>query len=125
MRPRPAGDTGAVAVLVVALAAVLALVGSTVSALAAVAVARQRAAATADLAALAGAQRALQGPAEACRRAAEIAVANAATVLHCRLSGDTVEVVVEVRPPGRLGQLGAASSRARAGPGGSWQTPGP
>lgn len=117
--PHLTDERGVAAVLVLALAAVLALAGSTVAAVAAVAVARQRAAAAADLAALAAAQRALQGEAAACRRAAQIAAANSASLLSCRLDGDVAEVVVEVRAPGRLGELGAASSTARAGPGDS------
>lgn len=110
------GDRGAAAVLVLAMGAVLTLAGATTSAVAAVAVARQRAAAVADLAALAAAQRALEGQTAACTRAASIAAANGGTLLGCRLDGDVAEVVALVRPPGRLGQLGSASARARAGP---------
>jgi secretion/DNA translocation related TadE-like protein len=113
---RSAGDRGAAAVLVLAMAAVLVLAGATVTAVAAVAVARQRAATVADLAALAAAQRALEGQVDACTRAARTAAANGARLTSCRLDGDVAEVVAEVRPPGRLGELGAARSRARAGP---------
>lgn len=110
------GDRGAVAVIVLSLAAVLALIGATAAAVAAVAVARQRAAAVADLAALAGAQRALEGQARACAWAARIATADAAVLRSCVLDGDVLRVVAEVRPPGPLGRLGSAASRARAGP---------
>lgn len=110
------GDRGAVAVLVLGLAAVLALIGATAAAVAAVAVARQRAAAVADLAALAGAQHALEGATGACAWAARIAAADGAVLRSCSLDGDVLRVVAEVRPAGPLGRLGSATSRARAGP---------
>jgi secretion/DNA translocation related TadE-like protein len=105
-----------VAVLVLALAGLLALLGATSSAVAAVAVARQRAAAVADLAALAAAQRALEGESVACASASRTAAADGAAVLRCALDGEVAEVLAQVRPPGLLGRLGAATSRARAGP---------
>lgn len=109
-------DRGAAAVLVLACASVLVLFGMAASAVAAVAVARQRAASVADLAALAAAERTLEGEQEACRRAAVVAARSGAGVASCRLWGDVAEVVVRVRPPGRLGGLGTAIGRARAGP---------
>lgn len=109
-------DRGAGAVLVLCLAAVLTLVASTAAALVAVAVARQRAAAVADLAALAAAQHALEGAAVACGWAGRTTEADAGTLVGCRLDGDVADVTVQVRPPGPLGRMGAATSRARAGP---------
>jgi secretion/DNA translocation related TadE-like protein len=103
-------------VLVLSCASVLALLGMTTTAVATVAVARQRAASVADLAALAAAGRALDGPAAACRRAAVIAERSAAVVVSCGLSGDVADLVVSVRPAGPLGRLGAATGQARAGP---------
>ena len=100
--------------LVLSLASVLALVGALSTSLAAVAVARQRAAAVADLAALAA--RSLDGQTVACDRAVRIALANGGRVLACRLEGEQVSVTAQVRPPGVLGGLGSASARARAGP---------
>jgi secretion/DNA translocation related TadE-like protein len=114
---RPTGDDGVVVVLVLGLASVLVLIGMVTSALAAVAVARQRAASAADLSALAAAQSVIEGEAVACARAAALAERVSARLLSCRLTGDLAEVVAEVRPPGGLGALGAARSRARAGPG--------
>ena len=102
--------------LVLSLASVLALVGALSTSLAAVAVARQRAAAVADLAALAAAARSLDGQTAACDRAVRIALANGGRVLACRLAGEQVSVTAQVRPPGVLGGLGSASARARAGP---------
>lgn len=115
-RAAPAGDAGATAVLVLALAGLLSLIGATTSAVTAVAVARQRAAAVADLAALAGAEHALEGEAAACGRARRLAAEDEGRLRSCRLLGDVVEVVSEVRPPGPLGRLGSATARARAGP---------
>lgn len=111
-----AADRGAASVLVLSFAAVLGLCGATTTALAAVGVARQRAAATADLASLAAAHTALQGPAAACARAQAVASADGARLLRCTLDGDTAAVLVEVVPPGPLGRLGSATARARAGP---------
>ena len=109
-------DRGAAAVLVLACASVLVLFGMTASAVAAIGVARQRAASVADLAALAAAERALDGEQAACRRAAVVAELSDASVAWCRLDGDIAELGVRVRPPGRLGGLGTAVGRARAGP---------
>ena len=109
-------DAGVAAVLVLALSAVLALVGSVTVTLAAVAVARQRAASVADLAALAAAQASLRGPVEACAQATRVAMLSDAFLRSCSLEGDVAVVVAEVRPPGVLGGLGSASARARAGP---------
>ena len=116
MTCRPAGEHGAAAVLVLALAGLLALLGAATSAVAAVGVARQRAAAVADLAALAGAAHALEGEAAACGWARRLAAEDAASLRSCRLQGDVAEVVSEVRPPGPLGRFGTATARARAGP---------
>ncbi len=119
-RPRGARsdpDAGVATVLVLALAGVLALLGACTASLAAVAVARQRAASAADLSALAAAEEAFQGQAAACSRASRIAGLVGAELLTCSVTGDVVDLVVQVRPAGELGRLGAASARARAGPG--------
>ena len=112
-------DTGSGTVLVLAAASVLLLVGMLLASLAAVGVARHRAASVADLSALAAASSAHLGNAAACAVAADVADRSSARLLECRLRGDVVEVVASVRPPGRLGELGSATARARAGPGGS------
>jgi secretion/DNA translocation related TadE-like protein len=115
-RRRPRGESGVAAVLVLAMASVLVLVGAVTASLAAVAVARQRAASVADLAALAAAQESLSGPAAACALASRVAERAAARVASCRLDGDVATVVAQVRPPGPLGRLGVATISARAGP---------
>ncbi len=102
--------------MVLGLAAVLLLCGAVATALAAVAVTRHRAASAADLSALAAAGAVLEGPEVACDRARTLAAQVGALVTHCRVDGDRVDVVAQVRPAGPLGHLGAASVRAAAGP---------
>lgn len=108
---------GAATVLVLALAAVVTLVAAVCVAVGSVAVARHRAAAAADLVALAVAARVLEGPGAACARGASVAQAQGAALVSCRSSGEVVDVVVEVRPGGPLAELGTATGTARAGPG--------
>jgi secretion/DNA translocation related TadE-like protein len=113
---RARGDSGTATALVLGLAAVLLLLGAVATALGAVAVARHRAASAADLSALAAAAAVLDGPEVACDRARALATEVSARLSSCRVEGDRVLVVAEVRPPGALGRLGAASVRAAAGP---------
>ena len=113
---RPTGDTGSGTVLVLTVAVLVVLAGIVLAALAAVAVARHRAAGVADLAALAAADHAHLGAGAACAVAEQVASAAEASVVACRLIGDVAEVTAQVRPAGRLGELGAATGRARAGP---------
>ena len=113
---RARGDAGIAGVLVLCLAVVLASCGAVLSSLAAVAVARHRAAGVADLAALAAAQRVLSGPPTACAAASRTASAGGGRLRSCRVTGDLVDVVAEIRPAGPLGALGTAAARARAGP---------
>jgi secretion/DNA translocation related TadE-like protein len=73
--------------------------------------------AAADLAALAGAQRAVTGDPDPCAAARRLAAANAAQLTRCRARADgTVEVTVVV--PVQFGRFGVheATARARAGP---------
>lgn len=110
-------DRGSASVLVLALLAVLSLVGATAVSIALALVTRHRADAAADLAALAAASRALDGPAHACREAGSVAADNGARLSACTFEGDVAVVTVEVDPPGRLAAFGPARTRARAGPG--------
>ncbi|MGW1149334.1 Rv3654c family TadE-like protein, partial [Streptomyces sp. NPDC002454] len=111
--PRP-GDRGAATVWAVTGIAVLMVVFTAVLALGQAATVRHRAAAAADLAALAAADRWADGPAAACARARTVAGANGARVLRCALAGEVAEVRVAVgRPPL------VAEDRARAGPPGA------
>jgi secretion/DNA translocation related TadE-like protein len=95
---------------------VLAVIGMAAVLVGAAVVARHRATAAADLAALAGAVRAVEGV-DGCRTAARVAAANAAELTACTQSTDAV-VDVEVSVPVRLGRFGVltAGARARAGP---------
>ena len=79
-------------------------------------IARHRAEAAADLAALAAAGLAVEGTEAACARADEIAGAMGGTVTDCRLAG--WDALVEVRVPISIAFPGidAAAGRARAGP---------
>jgi secretion/DNA translocation related TadE-like protein len=78
--------------------------------------ARHRAEAAADLAALAAAAVAVEGVDAACRRAAQVASGGGGTVTSCLL--DRWDAVVEVDVPIPIGVPGLdrATGRARAGP---------
>jgi secretion/DNA translocation related TadE-like protein len=109
------GDRGAASLLVVAMVGVLLLVGCALGVVAAVLVDHRRAAAAADLAALAGAA-ALQRGDDGCSVAATLAGANGARLLTCAVEGADVLVTVEVAGPRWLGQRADLVGRARAGP---------
>jgi secretion/DNA translocation related TadE-like protein len=112
----PAGDGGLGTVFVLAIMAILLTVLGGTLALGQTLIARHRAASAADLAALAGADRALEGSATACAAAAAIAAEHAARLVECRLAADVVEVTAAVPLPAALRALGPATARARAGP---------
>lgn len=82
-------------------------------ALGAAVVARHRAQAAADMAALAGAAHLAAGPALACRRAGQIAAMTGAVVRGCSVDGLDVVVTAAVRTGLRIGDAVAV---ARAGP---------
>lgn len=96
---------------------ILALVAATLAVGAAV-VARHRAWAVADLAALAAAQSLVEGAAQPCRPAARVAAAQGGRLVGCAVVGDVVEVIAEVSVArtGPLSALSPARARARAGP---------
>jgi secretion/DNA translocation related TadE-like protein len=98
--------------LVVGLVLVLFSLGG--SAIAAARVARHQARVAADLGALAGAARVLEGPGSACARAAAIAAANSARLTSCTLDGFDVQItaVVLVEPLPGLTRNARATSRA-------------
>ena len=77
--------------------------------------ARQRAETGADLAALAGAAKVLQGPDAVCAAVVRVAAANDGTVETCSVVGTDVLVTVAVRV-GTGVLAGTATARARAGP---------
>jgi secretion/DNA translocation related TadE-like protein len=122
VRP-PRGDAGAAAVLALGLSAVLLMVLLVASVVADLLAARQRAAAAADLGALAGAPAVLRGEAEACAAAAFVVRANGGVLRECAIDGSDVRVVVSARPRGRwvtwlgdlLGGVPEPTVRAHAG----------
>ena len=77
-------------------------------------IARHRAQAVADLAALAGAARIPAGPAAACAQAAILGSRMHADEITCTVDGLDVLIAVEMTMPGR--RLGPARATARAGP---------
>jgi secretion/DNA translocation related TadE-like protein len=79
------------------------------------ALARQRAETGADLAALAGAAKVLQGPDTVCASVVRVAVANGADVQSCSVVGTDVLVTVTARAGTGL-FAGIGTGRARAGP---------
>lgn len=107
---------GFVTVALAGLVLVLMAVSGVVAALAGVAVARHRAAAAADLGALAAAGRAHEGAQVACAAAGAVASAQGAALKACRLEGLDAFVEVTVSAPGWLGDLGRARGLAAAGP---------
>ena len=109
-------DRGFVTVAVLGLATALLAVTTLLALLGAVAVARHRAASAADLAALTGARHLLDGT--ACLAARRVARDQAAELESCRDERTSVTVEVGVR----VGLLGTARARARAGPSASGQT---
>jgi secretion/DNA translocation related TadE-like protein len=109
-------DRGGGTVLALGLSALVVL-SATVGVVRGLAVlARHRAVAAADLAALAGAVAVLDGPAVACAEADRVALANGGHLSRCVVAGEVVEVqVARALPLGRLGRW-TAVGRARAGP---------
>ncbi len=77
-------------------------------------VARHRAQAAADLAALAAAQRLAAGPATACGHAKAVAAEMRINITGCAVDDLDVVVTTEVRLP--VGGWGSARAAARAGP---------
>lgn len=121
-------ESGSGTVLALGLVAVLASLVLVCVALGAAVVARHRAAAAADLAALAGADRSLgRVPGVPCAAADSAARANDAQLTGCRVDGDgSVMVNVQVRLPAPWARLGVAQAAARAGrPPDPWAGPMP
>jgi secretion/DNA translocation related TadE-like protein len=79
-------------------------------------VARHHAESAADLAALAAAAHLLPGEQYACGQARRVTDRMRVDLVSCRTQGWDVLVEATARPPGWLGNLGAATAQARAGP---------
>ncbi|MEV7402830.1 Rv3654c family TadE-like protein [Streptomyces sp. NPDC091267] len=111
-------ERGLATVWVAVTTATLCTVFAVVLALGQVVVARHRAGGAADLAALAAADRALEGTTAACRAAQEVARAQGAEVVRCGVQGEIADVIARVS----LGPY-APEVRSRAGP--ATQSPAP
>jgi secretion/DNA translocation related TadE-like protein len=108
---------GSASLLVATWVVVLGMLAAAAAVLSSVLAVRERAAAAADLGALAGASAALDGAETACARAADIVVRNGARLVDCDLRGASVRVVVESPPPSAVALLAhgrIAGIRARA-----------
>jgi secretion/DNA translocation related TadE-like protein len=79
-------------------------------------VGRHQARTAADLGALAGAMRAIEGPPGACAAAGRIVGANGGSLVSCQVEGLEVVIYVEVAVTPLPGLIGRARAGARAGP---------
>jgi secretion/DNA translocation related TadE-like protein len=108
-------EAGLAAPLVVALAGVVLLAAVATAALGRLLVDQRRAAAAADLAALAGAT-ALQHGEDGCAAARRTAAANGADLTGCVPSGQRIEVSAALDSPTLLGRIVQVRVEAAAGP---------
>lgn len=113
---RRCSQRGAGTVFILSIVLVVMVALQAVAVLAAGQSARHRAAAAADLAALAAANRLAFGSADPCADAGRIADANGAVLRDCVIDGMEVEVQVRVDTMSALPWLPAQDRRARAGP---------
>ena len=114
--PGRAGDRGAASLLVLAIGLTLVAAGVAGAAVGAARVGRHQARTAADLGALAGAVRVVEGPVRACERAATFAEANDARLVSCYVDGLDLVVRVEVAVEPLPGLVRYAGAAARAGP---------
>lgn len=117
---RAHSDRGSGSVLVLALCLVALALAAAVAGLGSALVARHRAEAAADLAALAAADvllgRAPGAPCAAAGRLVRRDRAGRTTLDDCQIEGRTARVAVSTRPVGWVAALGTATAVARAGP---------
>jgi secretion/DNA translocation related TadE-like protein len=109
-------DTGSASIHVLLLVLLLCCAGVVTAAAGQALAVRHRAATAADLAALAAADHALEGPGSACGHGRTLARANGAHLVVCTVTGEIVDLVVEMPLPARLGGFEPVRARARAGP---------
>jgi secretion/DNA translocation related TadE-like protein len=113
---RDHGDRGAATIFVLAVGLALVLMGVAGAAVGAARVGRHQAQAAADLGALAGAARAVDGADAACERAGRFVSANGGLVTSCQVSGLEIIVRTEVTVTPLPGLTRHATAAARAGP---------
>jgi secretion/DNA translocation related TadE-like protein len=116
LRPRRV-ESGSGTIWVLAMALVLVVGGVVAATVASVAGAGRRADTAADLAALSAAARLTTTPESSCRVARQVVDAHEARLVACSVTGDQVDVAVEVDIRGLGGGLFVVRSRARADPG--------
>jgi secretion/DNA translocation related TadE-like protein len=102
--------------LVLAIGLVLVAGGGAGAAVGAARVGRHQAQVAADLGALAGAARAIEGQDAACAEAARFVTANEGRMASCEVQGLEVVVQAEVEVTGLPGPARTARAAARAGP---------
>ncbi|MFG1718181.1 Rv3654c family TadE-like protein [Micromonospora chalcea] len=113
---RTAAERGGATVCLLAIGLVFVLVGMFGAALGAARCARHQARNAADLGALAGAGRVLNGVEGACARAAELVAANGGRMTGCRADGLDLIVTARVRVEPLPGLIRYATVASRAGP---------
>ncbi len=111
-----ARDRGAASLLLLAVVLVLIGAGIAGAAVGAARVGRHEARTAADLGALAGAVRVIEGETAACARAAEFVVANGGRMASCHVQGLDLVVRAEVTVTPLPGVARVAEAAARAGP---------
>jgi secretion/DNA translocation related TadE-like protein len=111
-----ADDRGVATVWTASIVAVLICVAVFTCWIGAAVTTRHHTEAAADLAALAAAAHATDGPAAACERARQVATRMSTTLLTCRWKEGDALVEVRSTPSGHLAKFGSADARARAGP---------
>lgn len=117
VRPRFARrDRGAATIFVLAIGLVIVLMGVAGAAVGAARIGRHRAQAAADLGALAGAARAIEGTGAACERAGRFVAVNGGRATSCEVSGLEIVVRTEVIVTPLPGLTRRATAAARAGP---------
>jgi secretion/DNA translocation related TadE-like protein len=109
-------DGGAATIFVLATGLVIVLMGVAGAAVGAARIGRHRAQAAADLGALAGAARAIEGTAAACERAGRFVVVNGGRATSCEVTGLEIVVRTEVIVTPLPGVTRHATAAARAGP---------
>ncbi len=109
-------ERGSATVMAVSLVGVLSVLAVLLAFVGGAFTTRRKAAAAADLAALAGASGVQVGK-DGCARAMTVAHRNGADLAACTIAGPVVEVVVRVETARLLGRALTVTARSRAGPG--------
>lgn len=114
--PRRHGQRGSATVYAMVFIGLMTTLALVAVAIAGMFVGHRKAAAAADLAALAGAA-ALQQGRPGCEAAGRIAAANQVELVSCQTNGAVVDVEVAMDVHSAFGAIFAAAAEARAGPG--------